>query len=605
MWSFADIAMSTVVVACQSISKAYPGVLACRGVSAEFRAGEVHALLGENGAGKSTLVKILAGIFPPDGGTLEVNGRPARFPSPGHARRAGISVVHQLGSLIDTLTVAENLQLANVLHPALGRPADGGPSHRPGAHRLADACARIAPGRLARGLSPSERKVVEIYRALVMGTSVLVLDEPTATLAPQESEWLFQHLKELAAAGYAVVVVSHKLPEVVKYSDRFTLLRHGQVVARLHSRTEVTAQTVAELMFASTAHNLPPNAAARASTGTVVHPPRQTPVGAAELVVPSGESDTGSPRVLESETGRVESQVLDYIEGLQRTGIDARAPLAEEGRQDAAKPLLPDTPLVRLCGVSTKVNSPHEASLHDLSFDFFRGQVVGIAGRPGCGVVTLFDLLAGRSVRMTGGGVVWGGNRLRSVGVIAADGRSEGSIDELTVAENLALRRRELLGWRRWFGGRLRAFAQGLIERFDIRPRSPDMLAGQLSGGNRQKMILARELTHAKDLVLATNPTSGLDVAAARFVREALKDKAREGCCVVVYSEDLDELAALADRVCVLSRGRVVLNLTDADGVTPERLGRALTELDAGSLVECRSPARELPSAKAAPTDPR
>jgi len=302
----------------------------------------------------------------------------------------------------------------------------------------------------------------------------------------------------------------------------------------------------------------------------------------------------------------MDAQVLDYLKELQQTVTEERQTLAAHSQEESGNTLQqnlrPGETLMQLRRVSTEANCPHESSLQDLSLDFSAGQVVGIAGRPGCGVITIFDLLAGWKARLTRGDIVRSNSTLRSVGVIPADGRSEGSIDELTVAENLALRQRKLLGWRGWIGGRLRAFAQNLVDRFDIQPPSQNMMAGQLSGGNRQKMILARELTHAKDLLLAMNPTSGLDIIATRFVRQALKDKAREGCCVVVYSEDLDELAALADVVHVLSRGRLVVSLISPE-ISPEQIGKALTELDEMNPTKLQTPARELFTAAATPQE--
>lgn len=495
-----------VAAAVRDVVKVYPGAVAVRGVTVEFFSGEIHALLGENGAGKSTLVKMLAGLSQPDGGTIEVWGRPLRLGSPRAARARGIGVVHQSGSLIASMTVGENLRL--------------------GARRLAGAGAEQGPfhldcpaNRLVRDLSQRERQWIEVRRMLSQEVRILVLDEPTATLSPQESELLFRELRRLAEAGYAVIVVSHKLPELVTHADRFTVLNRGRVVARL-AQGEATAGRLVELMSGPGACGAGPRACA---------PDRQA--------------------------GR------------------------ESGQTAGAR-----SPLVRLDCVNTSAERAGEAPLRDFTLELFGGEVVGIVGRPGSGAGSVLSLLRGAGARVTRGSVEWLGGDAgrgkcapRAVGYVPANRLLEGGVAGLSVGDNLALRRRHLLGGMRLTrrGARRREFAAEMIRRYDIRPADVTAQLGRLSGGNVQKVLLAREMDYAEELLLIENPTAGLDVGTSEFVLSALSEKAAGGACVVVHSDDLDELLAIADRVVVISEGRCVSELA-CESLTREAVGRVL-----------------------------
>jgi simple sugar transport system ATP-binding protein len=521
--------MAQVVAALREVIKAYPGTLASSGVSIEFRSGEVHALLGENGAGKSTLVKILAGLVQPNAGTIEVAGTPVRFGSARAARAAGIGVVHQAGSLIASMTVKENLLLSK---PRLkkGRTVETGSPMRP-AFPL-----NIPANRLVRDLSPRERQLIEIYRLLEQHVSLLVLDEPVATLSAQESDLLFRELRLLADAGYAVVVVSHKLPELLKHADRFTVLRKGQVVARL-SHSEATPERVVALLNE-------PGTPARPELFALRAAGRQPPVCA---------------------------NCVSTVE----------------------------LPLMRFCKVSTAPSLAQEKPLQELDLTLWRGEILGITGRPGSGAVNILKLLGGEPLAITSGHLEWPERNgtlrpvtgISRIGVIPADRLADGVIAGLTVGENLALRRRHLFSvLKKKRRGR---FAAEMIRRYDIRPASQDAPVGNLSGGNMQKVLLAREMEYADELLLATNPTVGLDIGSTEFVLRMLSEKAANDVCVVIQSDDLDELLAIASRIVVISDGRCVAELAGQQ-LTREAVGSALTGIVAPSVMDARKLMQEV-----------
>lgn len=489
--------MSEIAVDLKDITKAYPGVIACDQVSVEFRHGEIHALLGENGAGKSTLVNVLAGLIPPDTGTITVGDRPVQFTGPKDAMACGVGIVPQVGSLIDTLTIAENLYLAAINRQSQATKA---PSFR----------LNVSPQCLVEDLTPRERRLVELHRLLAQEANVLILDEPTAVLTSQEADLLFQELRMLADAGHALVIVTHKLPEVLAHADRVTVMRKGRVCSRM-SRHEITAEQLSTSLIVGKEVSIDP-------------PSKPCP--------------------------------------------DASA--------------IDRTPLVKLRGVCTI--SPHsaESPLADLELVVRRGEVLGIAGRPGSGIGSLLKVLSGVQNRITRGSVEWDLKPAGTprIGWIPNQGAQAGCIATFTVAVNLALRRRDLLGWRlrRSQRARLAAFAEALIRRFHIQPPDAQRPIGTLSGGNAQKVLAARELDYATDLLLVENPTSGLDHTSAATVRQAIRTKALGGTAVVVHADDIDEVVGIADRIVVLSRGRITVELTGRE-MTRDAVGLALLEL--------------------------
>ncbi len=466
----------------QNITKRFPGVVANDGVSLEVYPGEVLALLGENGAGKSTLVSILYGLYRPDAGQILLEGRPVHIGSPLEALRLGIGLVPQHPMLVGRHTVAENLALG------IGSPLWPARRILPLIERIAqgyglevDPMARIAD------LSPGEKQRVEIVRALLRGAKVLILDEPTSVLTPQEAQALFRVMRELRQAGKSLIFISHKLEEVLAIADRATVLRRGRVVGSL-AASEASREKLALLMVGR----------------NVSFERKRKPAKLGEVV-------------------------------LQVEGLEARAnrgPLALRG----------------------------------VSFALRAGEVLGLAGVAGNGQSELVEVLAG--LRRLEGGRVWlageplGQNpaQLFAQGVahIPEDRIQMGTVPSLSVAENLALRTFHhpplARGWLTQPAA-YRALAQERIQALDIATPSPTTPTRLLSGGNIQKVILARELAGSPRLILAVHPTYGLDVGATELVHQVLLQKAQQGAAVLLVSEDLEELLALCDRIGVLYQG--------------------------------------------------
>jgi simple sugar transport system ATP-binding protein len=488
----------------RGITKRFPGVLANDGVDFEAAAGEVHALLGENGAGKSTLSNILTGLYRPDEGEIFLHGEQVDFHVPRDALDAGICMVHQHFRLVEPFTVAENVVLGDhrgegrafrLRHRAIERRV-GELSKRYGLH--VDPRARIWQ------LSLGEQQRVEILKALYREARILILDEPTAVLTPQEADVLFDTLREMAREGRTVIFISHKLHEVKAVADRVTVLRAGRTIATV-STADTTSRSLASLMVG-----------------------REL---AAEGGAPRAESTPGAA-VLE-------------LEGVWAHG----------DRGDAA---------VR--GVSLEVCA---------------GEVVAIAGVAGNGQRELAETIAGIR-HQSEGEVRVGGRKLRGdpraaqaagVAYVPEDRLGTGVAPSLSIASNLVLRsyrdhhasRGPLLRL-----GAIRERAVDLIRRYSIAAPGPAAPARLLSGGNLQKVVLAREFSGKPKLVVAASPTRGLDVGAIETVHAYLRDAAAEGVAVLLISEDLDEILGLADRIAVMYEGAIVGVTSRADASVEE-----------------------------------
>ncbi len=493
-------ARSIPLLSVRGVTKRFPGVIANDAVSLDLLPGEVHALLGENGAGKTTLISMLYGLLQPDEGELWMDASEVRIRDPRHAMQLGIGLVAQHFHLANRHTVAENLALGLRGTPfwlptrALrGRARELG--GRYGLEVRMDV--RVAE------LSPGEQQRLEILKALLQGARLLILDEPTSVLTPQEAEALFEVIERMRADGRGVVFISHKLDEVRRVADRITVLRSGKVVGRL-VRGEADATELARLMVGR----------------SMASPQRldMTPVGEPLL------------------------RVHDvWLRGSR--GVDA------------------------LRGATLEVRA---------------GEVVGVAGVAGNGQSELAQVLSG--IRRPDRGSVSLGDvdlgrmtprqaRAAGVAYIPEDRRKEGVVGSLSVLENLVLRqvrdpefaRGVLIDW-----GKAEEFAREAVQRFDIRTPSLTTQARTLSGGNVQKIVLARELSGEPRLVVAAHPTYGLDVGSAAHTHELLLAQRQRGAAVVLISEDLDELIRVSDRLLVLYQGRVAGEMSVADAASPE-----------------------------------
>jgi len=479
------------VLAVRNLCKSFGAVRALEGVSLEIDAGEIHAVLGENGAGKSTLVHILSGIHRPDAGAVLLGGNPVRFRSARHARRAGIGMVHQHFSLVEALTVAENL--------VLSLPGQTGWRYREAdvareAQALADdiGLQLAAPDEVVGALPVGTRQRLEILKALAGGGQVLILDEPTAVLAPQEVDNLLDMLRALRQQGRAIIFITHKLREAKAIADRISILRRGRLVATMPA-AGVSEADLARLMVG----DRPPASAA------------DTPV-----VVSRDE-----PIALE----------ISHLHLARKNAV----------------------------------------ALVDVNLEVRAGEIAGVAGIDGNGQRELFGVLVGTHTP-TGGQVKIGGEPMprfspatalkAGIGHIPPDRHHEGLILEMSVGENFLLSRVLLdrLARRGVLDAEaVRKFADEQARRFDVRSAGLDAPVRSLSGGNQQRIVVARELAPRPRVLIASNPTRGLDIGAAAAVSQALRSIAREGCAVVLISTDLDEVLSLSSRVAVLSQGRL------------------------------------------------
>jgi simple sugar transport system ATP-binding protein len=487
------------LVRLEGITKRFPGVLANDAVDLELRAGEIHGLVGENGAGKSTLMRILFGLYPPDEGRVLIGGDEVRLSSPRQAIARGIGMVHQHFVLVNRFTVAENV----VLGDEGGRVID-----------LEEADTRIRelgkqfgfavdPAARVEDLSVGEQQRVEILKALYRGVDVLILDEPTAVLTPQEAGELFANLRRLRDGGKAIVFISHKLDEVLSICDRITVLRRGQVVG------ETTAD-------------------------------RSTKAQLAEMMV-------GRPVLFR----------------LDKPEVVIGEPVLQVEALDLAN---------RLHGIDLAVRA---------------GEIVGVAGVEGNGQRELAEALMGLRAP-SGGRILLDGSDLagrsvedirdRGVGYIPEDRHERGLVLEMTIWENLVLGRQARPGFAR-FGvlliRKIKELATRLVRAFDVRARSISVEAATLSGGNQQKLILARELDTDLRLLIAAQPTRGLDVGAIEFVWRRILEQKAAGSAVLLISAELEEIYELSDRIVTIYEGRITGEY--ASDVEPEELGMGMT----------------------------
>ncbi len=487
----------------RGIVKQFPGVLAADHINFDVRAEEVHALLGENGAGKSTLMKMLYGLYKPDEGDILINGQPADITSPQDAIRQGIGMIHQHFMLVPSFTVAENVALG--MKSSRGVLLDLDVVSQD-IVKLSDQYGlKVDPGIPVWQLSVGEQQRVEILRALYRGAALLVLDEPTAVLTPQEVDELFVILKQLANDGHALIFISHKLHEVLAISNRVTVLRDGRKV---------------------------------------------------DTIPTSGAT---KPKLAEMMVGRPVVLAYDVPE---RT---------------------PGEPSLRLEGVSALRNRG-DLGLKHVSLQVCAGEILGVAGVSGNGQHELAEVIAGLRTTTEGRITMMSqditGKSPAEVNVlglshIPEERMEDGVIREFSVAENRVLQDHGRAPFARWIFMLFRVIANATklsIRDFEIKTPSHETLIKNLSGGNIQKLVLARELSRKPAVLIAAQPTRGVDIGATEYIHQRLLQERDKGTAILLISEDLDEIRALSDRVVVLYEGRIVGEVA-RDAVDVNELG--------------------------------
>ena len=494
-------------IAMREITKRFPGVLANDAVNFDVKAGEIHALLGENGAGKSTLMKILYGLYQPDSGQILLDDQPIQLRSPADAIRYGIGMIHQHFMLVPTLTVAENVALG--LHSSREPRLDLDKVTL----RIEELAARyglkVDPHAYVWQLAVGEQQRVEIVKALYRGAALLILDEPTAVLTPQEVDDFFVTLRQMAADGHALIFISHKLHEVLAISERVTVMRNGRVVA-----SSPTADlTKTEL--------------------------------AREMV--------GREVILQYDRPLAQINPAETPARLQIHDVWAKGDRGDDA----------------LRGVSLAVQA---------------GEIVGLAGVSGNGQRELAEALTGlRPVRQ--GKILLNGQEVTNTppttriaagqASIPEERMREGAIKEFSVAENVILQdhnrapysRRTILNFKA-----IAAESAKLVENFRVKTPTLETPIKNLSGGNIQKLILARELARKPGVLIAAQPTRGVDIGASEYIHQQLLAQRAAGTAILLISEDLDEVRALSDRIAVMYEGRIV-GIVDGRTATAEELG--------------------------------
>ena len=485
------------------IVKRFPGVFANDCINFDVNAGEMHALLGENGAGKSTLMRVLYGLYRPDQGRIRLNGELVHIASPIDAIRLGIGMIHQHFMLVPSLTVAENV--------ALGLPSSHGfvtdldkVSKR--VLELAEAYGlKVDPGACIWQLAVGQQQRVEILKALYRGADLLILDEPTAVLTPQEVDELFITLRQMKQEGHSLIFISHKLHEVLNISDRVTVLRDGRVVNSLPS-AEATKEILAQMMV-----------------------------------------------------GR------EIVMQLQRPPIKRGKPRLE---------------LLDLCAESDR-GTP---ALRGVTLDVCAGEILGLAGVSGNGQRELAQVVTGLRPLKTGvvrldgqdtSGISPANLLERGMAYIPEERMKEGVIREFNVSENLILREHGKPPYAHMSFFNFTAIAnrsKELINNYNVKTPSVDTPVKSLSGGNIQKIILARELSRQPKVLIAAQPTRGLDIGATEYVHKRLIEQRSEGTATLLISEDLDEILALSDRIAVIYEGRI-MDVVNREQATAEGLG--------------------------------
>jgi simple sugar transport system ATP-binding protein len=508
-------------ISMKGITKRFPLVLANDDVDFEVRWGEVHALIGENGAGKSTLMKILYGMQQPDAGQISVDGRPVTLHSASDAIALGIGMVHQHFMLLEPLTVTENIILGSEPHrgPVLNRS-----KARKRTRELLDRFGfALKPDTRVGSLPLGLQQQVEILKVLYREARILIMDEPTAVLTPQETRGLFQFIREYAAAGNAVIFISHKLDEVMEICDRMSVMRDGRMIDTVE-RADTDQRQLANMM-----------------------------VGREVILRVSKEP--ASPR-----------EVRLAVEGLQVAG-----------------------------------ETPDQLAVNGVSFEVRAGEILGIAGIEGNGQSQLVECIAGLqpaaagSVRLDGSDVSGRSARDRrqdGLSHIPEDRYERGLVPTYSAALNSVLGDHYHKPYSDAFGflndAAIDRHAEEIIRDYDVRPASKEVIVTAYSGGNAQKLIVARELERPLRVLLAAQPTRGVDIGAIEFIHQQIIRARDSGLAVLLVSADLNEVMSLSDRIIVMHAGKVRGELS-AEDATPEKLGLLM----AGSSFEAQQAAAD------------
>ncbi len=487
----------------RGIVKKFPGVLASDHVDFDVQAGEIHALLGENGAGKSTLMKILYGMYHPEEGEILLNGKPITINSPTDSINHGIGMIHQHFMLVDNISVAENvaLGLKSSREPRLDLDVVSA--------RIRELAEKygleVDPDAIISKLAVGQRQRVEIVKALYRGAALLVLDEPTAVLTPQEVDDLFVIFRQMAADGHALIFISHKLDEITALTDRVTVLRDGRVTGSVKT-ADVNKNQLANMMV-------------------------------------------GREVVLTRE-------LIDVPLGKTRLKLEnVRA-----------------------------VNDDGQTILKDVSMEIRSGEIVGIAGVSGNGQRPLAEAIAGLQPVQNGRITLedrevtnYSPSQMFDAGLsyIPEERMHDGIVKDFSVAENFILQDHIKPPFSRWIFlvfKNIASHAKKLIKAFNVKTPSRETLAKNLSGGNIQKLIMARELSRQPRVLIAAQPTRGVDIGATEYIHAQLLKQRAEGLATILISEDLDEVQSLSDRIIVLFGGEIMGELSH-DEATPEKLG--------------------------------
>lgn len=487
----------------RGIVKQFPGVLANDDVDLDIYRGEIHALLGENGAGKSTLMNILYGLYKADAGEIKMNGQTVHFDGPNDAIHHGIGMVHQHFMLVEPFTVAENIILGN--EPRHGLRLDRRQAIAKAKEISQKYNLHVDPQARVADISVGMQQRVEILKALYHGAELLILDEPTAVLTPQEADELIVIMRQLVAAGKSIIFITHKLKEVLRSCDKVTVIRRGRKVTTLPT-AGASLNELATLMVG------------RDVQLTV----EKTPSAPKETILQ-----------------------VQNLQALNNRGLPA---------------------------------------VRDVSFQVRAGEIVAIAGVEGNGQTELVDCLAGMRKSTTGKIEVKGHDvtnlpprEVQTSGVahIPQDRQKHGLVLDFTVAENLIMRnyfQPPFCSGQFVNQGLAQVYATSLVEKYDIRTPTVQTLARSLSGGNQQKVIVAREIEQNPDLLIAAQPTRGLDVGAIEFIHNQLLQQKTAGKAILLVSLELDEIIALADRILVMYEGRIAGELSSAEA-TEEKIG--------------------------------